>query len=61
MIGCYTGLTEPGFIPDRAHLAPSILEWRLPTEPWVIVVDGAGIVARFQGVVAPAEIEAILG
>lgn len=41
---------------------PAVLQWGLPTEPWVFIVDGAGIVAaRFEGTVAPGEIEAVLG
>ncbi len=40
---------------------PTVLEWGLQTEPWVFVVDGAGIIrARFEGLVAAREIEAVL-
>lgn len=43
-------------------VAPSVLEWGLTSEPWVFVVDAAGTVTgRFEGVVDPVEIEALLG
>lgn len=35
-----------------------VKEWNLPTEPWVFVVDGKGIIrAKFEGSVAVAELE----
>lgn len=55
----YTGLTDPDFVPDPAHLAPAAGPdyWNLPTEPWVFVIDGTGTVtARFEGVMAPEEL-----
>jgi hypothetical protein len=37
------------------------LEWRLRSEPWVFVVDAGGrIVGRFEGIVAPDEVESVL-
>ena len=34
-------------------------EWRLPTEPWVFLVDGEGVIrAKFEGAVSVDEIEA---
>lgn len=59
----YTGLTDPDFIPDAAHLAPAVgPEWyNLPSEPWVFVIDENGIVTgRFEGVMDPAELRAML-
>jgi len=59
----YTGLTEPDFAPDPAHLAPAAGPdyWNLPTEPWVFVIDPNGIVtARFEGVMAEEELLAAL-
>lgn len=59
----YTGLTEPDFRPDPAHLAPAagVDYWSLPTEPWVFVIDESGIVtARFEGVMAEEELRAAL-
>ena len=36
-----------------------VKEWRLPSEPWVFVVDGKGIIRdKFEGAVAADEIEA---
>ena len=50
-------------IQDANNLSyvPAITEWGLPTEPWLFVADGGGILrARFEGVVDPAEIVAML-
>jgi hypothetical protein len=41
------------------RLVPAVASYRLPSEPWVYVMDGAGIVqARFEGVASPAELTA---
>jgi hypothetical protein len=59
----YTGLTDPDFAPDAEHLAPSVgPDWyNLPSEPWVFVIDAEGsVTARFEGVMDPAELDAIL-
>ena len=59
----FTGLTDPDFAPDADHLAPAVgLDWfALPSEPWVFAMDAAGIViGRFEGVMDPSELEAIL-
>jgi hypothetical protein len=43
-------------------LAPAVDEWGLPTEPWVFVVDSEGIIlGRFEGLVTPEELAALLG
>lgn len=43
----------PGKGPNRW-----VTEWNLPSEPWVFVVDGGGVVrARFEGAVAADELE----
>lgn len=35
-----------------------VTEWKLPTEPWVFVVDGNGVVRdRFEGAISVAELE----
>jgi len=40
---------------------PSVVEWGLPSEPWVFVVNAEGIVTgRFEGVVSQQEIDALL-
>jgi len=62
-IEVYTNLTEPDFAPVPENLAPAVLAdwWNLPSEPWVFVVDEAGLVqARFEGVMAVEELEAEL-
>lgn len=42
-------------------LAEPVVEWGLPSEPWVFVVDTAGVVTdRFEGMVDPAELEEAL-
>ena len=47
--------------PDNIALAPAVDEWGLPTEPWVFVVDAAGIVVgRFEGLVTDEELAALL-
>ena len=59
----FTGLTDPDFVPDLAHLAPAAgADWyNLPTEPWVFVIDGAGVISdRFEGVMDSTELEAAL-
>lgn len=54
----FTNLDDPANITT----VPAVVEWGLPTEPWVFVVDADGIVvARFEGVVDAAEIAAALG
>ncbi len=54
----FTNLDDP----ENIETVPAVIEWGLPTEPWVFVVDAAGIVvARFEGVVDAAEIAAALG
>lgn len=59
----YTGLLDPDFQPDAAHLAPAAgAEWySLPSEPWVFLIDESGrIAARYEGVMDPAELDAAL-
>jgi hypothetical protein len=62
-IEVYTGLNEPGFAPDPAHLAPAAgpTYWNLPSEPWVFVIDETGTVtARFEGAVTSGELASAL-
>jgi hypothetical protein len=43
--------------PDALREASAFLEWNLPSEPWVFVIDGDGrITARFEGTVTEAEL-----
>ena len=47
---------------EELVLAPSVVEWGLLSEPWVFVVGADGVISgRFEGVVEPAEIEALIG
>ena len=40
---------------------PAVIEWGLPSEPWVYVVDADGIAtARFEGAVSPEELGAAM-
>ncbi|MDQ3951631.1 MAG: hypothetical protein M3279_01510 [Actinomycetota bacterium] len=40
---------------------PAVKEWGLPSEPWVFVVDATGeVAAKFEGTVAPDELERAL-
>jgi len=53
----YTNLDDA----DNLELVPAVIEWGLPTEPWVFVVDAQGLVSgRFEGVVTAEEIDAAL-
>ena len=47
--------------PDNIVLAPAVEEWGLPTEPWVFVVGADGVIlGRFEGLVTPEELRALL-
>lgn len=46
---------------SRATVSPTFLEWKMPGDPWVVVVDKNGVVAaKFDGPTAPDEIEKAL-
>ena len=61
-IEVYEGFTEAGFAPDVDHLVPAVVEFGLPSEPWIFVMDEGGVViARIEGVLGDGELEAILG
>ena len=46
---------------DELIIDPAVLEWSLPSEPWVFVIDSAGIVsARFEGAMLAGELDAAL-
>jgi hypothetical protein len=62
-IEVYTGLNQPDFAPDPAHLAPAAgaAYWNLPSEPWVFVIDETGtVIARFEGAVTGDELVSAL-
>jgi hypothetical protein len=43
------------------QLAPAAVEWRLPSEPWVFVVDRQGrLAAKFEGIVTVEDVETAL-
>ena len=43
------------------EVVAAVDEWRLPSEPWVFVVDAGGIVAhRFEGTIGVDELEEAL-
>ena len=57
----YQGFNEADFAPDVDHLVPAVKEFRLPSEPWIFVMDEQGTVtARLEGVLAPGELEELL-
>ncbi len=42
---------------EELELAPAILEWGLPSEPWVFVMDGDGVVSSaFEGAINADEL-----
>jgi hypothetical protein len=46
---------------SKATVSPTFLEWRMPGDPWVVLVDKNGLVAaKFDGPTAPDEIERAL-
>jgi hypothetical protein len=56
-IEVFTNINDP----QNIVLAPAVDEWGLPTEPWVFVVDGDGIViGRFEGLVTEEELADLL-
>ena len=55
----FTNLTAQN--PDDLQVVPAVEAWRLPSEPWVFVIDEAGYVSeRFEGTLAPEELQAAL-
>lgn len=54
-IEVYTNLDAASF--DELELAPAVSEWGLPSEPWVFVIDGDGVVsAAFEGALGTQEL-----
>jgi hypothetical protein len=46
---------------EELILAPAILDWGLPSEPWVFVIDAGGnVAARFEGAMTTEELESAL-
>jgi len=60
-IEVYSGFNEEGFQPDTDHLVPAVEAFKLPSEPWIFVVDEDGVVkSRLEGVLADGELEAAI-
>jgi hypothetical protein len=54
---------EPYDLSDPSKLEPveAVLEWGLPSEPWVFVVDGKGRVAgKYEGTITSEELDEVL-
>ncbi len=46
---------------EELVVVDSVLEWQLPSEPWVYIIDADGVVAAaFEGAVIDAELTAVL-
>jgi hypothetical protein len=44
--------------PSKRQLAPTVLEWRLQTEPWIFLINPEGIIqARFEGPTGTGELK----
>ena len=57
----YSSFNEAGFQPDVEHLVPAVEAFKLPSEPWIFVIDENGVVkARLEGVVGDGELEAAI-
>jgi hypothetical protein len=60
-IEVYSGFNEEGFQPDVDHLVPAVEAFRLPSEPWIFVIDENGLVKRrLEGVLSDGELEAAI-
>jgi hypothetical protein len=45
--------------PDRSRLSPTLLEWRLQSEPWIFLIDSKGSIrSRFEGPTGSDEVQA---
>jgi hypothetical protein len=54
-------LPGPDLKPDASKLSPGFKAWGFTTEPWVIVIDGKGVIrARLQGPSTAPMIDALL-
>ena len=43
--------------PEDLREAPAFDAWRLPSEPWIFVIDGGGIIfSRYEGTITEAEL-----
>lgn len=57
----YSGFNDEGFLPDVDHLVPAVEAFRLPSEPWIFVIDESGVVkSRLEGVLGAGELAAMI-
>jgi hypothetical protein len=57
----YSGFNEEGFQPDVDHLVPAVEAFRLPSEPWIFIIDENGVVkGRIEGVLGDGELENVI-
>jgi hypothetical protein len=57
----YSGFNEEGFQPDVDHLVPAVDAFKLPSEPWIFVVDSNGVIkSRLEGVLSEGELEQVI-
>lgn len=57
-IEVYSGFNEEGFQPDVDHLVPAVEAFKLPSEPWIFIIDEHGVVKhRLEGVLGEGELE----
>ena len=48
-------------LPEQLVPVKAMTEWKLPTEPWVFVMDADGkVAAKYEGVMAPDELRSVL-
>ena len=60
-IEVYSGFNEEGFQPDVDHLVPAVEAFKLPSEPWIFVIDENGVVkSRLEGVLSSGELEEVI-
>ena len=60
-IEVYSGFNEAGFQPDVDHLVPAVEAFKLPSEPWIFVIDENGVVkSRLEGVLSSGELEEVI-
>ncbi|HEY8738001.1 MAG TPA: hypothetical protein VIO62_13260 [Candidatus Dormibacteraeota bacterium] len=47
--------------PSKKQAAPTVLEWRLQTEPWIFLIDATGTIrTRFEGPTGADEVKAAI-
>jgi hypothetical protein len=60
-IEVYSGFNEEGFQPDADHLVPAVEAFKLPSEPWIFIIDENGVVkSRLEGVLSEGELQRLI-